>query len=288
MSIRKKNFFGESLATNMLTYNQYFMQLTEIAISRFKWNNLPSTVDGRYIERTLFQNSAAVYFNDEYMGNLCIDVITQGNFNVYGYPIRRRAYSRYNNYQKELTENDSVIIYNNYMRTNSITQILNFSKRLYNLDRIIDVNANAQKTPIQLIGTEKQRLSLLNLYKEYDGNAPVIYADKNLDLNGIKCVQTNAPYVCDKIYSLKANIWNEALTYLGISNITIEKRERLISDEVMRNQGGTIANRYSALKSRQEAAEKINQMFNTNISVEFQEDYSDIVSENNIEVSYNE
>ena len=87
MSIRKKNFFGESLATNMLTYNQYFMQLTEIAISRFKWNNLPSTVDGRYIERTLFQNSAAVYFNDEYMGNLCLDVITQGNFNVYGYPI---------------------------------------------------------------------------------------------------------------------------------------------------------------------------------------------------------
>lgn len=285
---RKRTFFGESLATNMLTYNQYFMQLTEIAISRFKWNNLPSTVDGRYIERTLFQNSAAVYFNDEYMGNLCLDVITQGNFNVYGYPIRRRAYSRYNNYQKELTENDSVIIYNNYMRTNSITQILNFSKRLYNLDRIIDVNANAQKTPILLIGTEKQRLSLLNLYKEYDGNAPVIYADKNLDLNGIKCVQTNAPYVCDKIYSLKANIWNEALTYLGISNITIEKRERLISDEVMRNQGGTIANRYSALKSRQKAAEKINQMFNTNISVEFQEDYSDIVSENNIEVSYNE
>lgn len=285
---RRKTFFDESLATNMLTYNQYFMQLTEIAISRFKWNNLPSTVDGRYIERTLFQNSAAVYFNDEYMGNLCLDVITQGNFNVYGYPIRRRAYSRYNNYQKELTENDSVIIYNNYMRTNSITQILNFSKRLYNLDRIIDVNANAQKTPILLIGTEKQRLSLLNLYKEYDGNAPVIYADKNLDLNGIKCVQTNAPYVCDKIYSLKANIWNEALTYLGISNITIEKRERLISDEVMRNQGGTIANRYSALKSRQEAAEKINQMFNTNISVEFQEDYSDIVSENNIEVSYNE
>lgn len=285
---RKRTFFGESLATNMLTYNQYFMQLTEIAISRFKWNNLPSTVDGRYIERTLFQNSAAVYFNDEYMGNLCLDVITQGNFNVYGYPIRRRAYSRYNNYQKELTENDSVIIYNNYMRTNSITQILNFSKRLYNLDRIIDVNANAQKTPILLIGTEKQRLSLLNLYKEYDGNAPVIYADKNLDLNGIKCVQTNAPYVCDKIYSLKANIWNEALTYLGISNITIEKRERLISDEVMRNQGGTIANRYSALKSRQKAAEKINQMFNTNISVEFQEDYSDIVSENNIEVTYNE
>lgn len=285
---RKRTFFGESLATNMLTYNQYFMQLTEIAISRFKWLNLPASVDSRYIEKTLFQSGSAVYFNDEYLGDLCLNVITQGSFNVYGYPIKRRAYSNYNNYQKELDDKNSVIIFNNYMRTNSLTQVINFSKRLYNLDRIIDVNANAQKTPILLMGTEKQRLSLLNLYKEYDGNAPVIHGDKNLDLNGIKCIQTNAPYISDKIYSLKVNIWNEALTYLGISNITIEKRERLISDEVMRNQGGTIANRYSALKSRQEAAEKINQMFNTNISVEFQEDYSDIVSENNIEVSYNE
>ena len=62
----------------------------------------------------------------------------------------------------------------------------------------------------------------------------------------------------------------------------------MISDEVMRNQGGTIANRYSGLKSRQEAVEKINKMFNTNISVEFQEDYSDMLGENKIEVSDNE
>lgn len=285
---RKRTFFSESLAENMLTYNQYFMQLYEIAVSRFKWANLPDTVDSKYIEKTLFQNGVAVYFRDEYMGDLCLNVITQGNFDVYGYPIKRRAYSRYNHYQKELDQTNSVIIFNNYMRTNSITQIINFSKRLYNLDRIIDVNANAQKTPILLMGTEKQRLSLLNLYKEYDGNAPVIHGDKNLDLNGIKCIQTNAPYISDKIYSLKVNIWNEALTYLGISNITIEKRERLISDEVMRNQGGTIANRYSALKSRQEAVEKINKMFNTNISVEFQEDYSDITPQNGTEVNYNE
>lgn len=285
---RKRTFFSESLAENMLTYNQYFMQLYEIGVSRFKWVNLPDTVDSKYIEKTLFQNGAAVYFKDEYMGDLCLNVIMQGNFDVYGYPIKRRAYSRYNHYQKELDQTNSVIIFNNYMRTNSLTQIINFSKRLYNLDRIIDVNANAQKTPILLMGTEKQRLSLLNLYKEYDGNAPVIHGDKNLDLNGIKCIQTNAPYISDKIYSLKVNIWNEALTYLGISNITIEKRERLISDEVMRNQGGTIANRYGALKSRQEAAEKINKMFNTNISVEFQEDYSDMLGENNMGVSDNE
>ena len=79
--------------------------------------------------------------------------------------------------------------------------------------------------------------------------------------------------MADKIYQLKTQIWNEALTYLGISNLNIQKKERLISDEVTRNQGGTIASRYSRLESRREAVKKINDMFGTNIEVNYREDY---------------
>lgn len=151
-----------------------------------------------------------------------------------------------------------------------------FARRLYNLDRIIDVNANAQKTPVLVQGTEKQRLTLLNLYKEFEGNAPFIFGDKNLDLNALKVLKTDAPYVCDKLYTLKTQIWNEALTYLGISNINIQKKERLITDEVTRNQGGTIASRYSRLESRRQAVEKINAMFGTNIEVNYREDFQQV------------
>lgn len=104
-----------------------------------------------------------------------------------------------------------------------------FARRLYNLDRIIDINANAQKTPVLVQASEKQRLVLLNVYKEFDGNAPVIFGDKNLDINGLKVFSTNAPYNCDKLYQLKTQVWNEALTYLGISNVNIQKKERLIT-----------------------------------------------------------
>ena len=148
-----------------------------------------------------------------------------------------------------------------------------FAKRLYNLDRIIDVNANAQKTPVLVQGTEKQRLTLVNLYKEFDGNAPFIFGDKNLDLNSLRAISTNAPYVADKLYQLKTQIWNEALTYLGISNLNIQKKERMITDEVQRNQGGTIASRYSRLEARREAVDKINRMFGTDISVDYREDF---------------
>lgn len=273
MGRRKHDIFDESMVLNNLTYRQYLNRLTELAISMFEWKNLPDTVDARYLELHLFETGCMVYFKDDVIGDLCLDCIVNGRLDVYGNPLLRRAYSGYNNYQKLLSYKDSVIIWNNYLHSNSILDVEMFARRLYNIDRIIDINANAQKTPVLVLGNEKQRLTLLNLYKEYDGNAPFIFGDKNLDINALKALSTNAPYVCDKLYQLKTQIWNEALTYLGISNINIQKKERLISDEVTRNQGGTIASRYSRLESRRQAVEKINDMFGTNIEVNYREDF---------------
>lgn len=275
MSRRNKGngLFGESAIMNNATYIQYFNRLVELSVSVFEWQGLPKTVDPRYLELHLFQNGSMVYFRDEVMGDLCLDCIANGQFDVYGNPISRRAYSSYNQYQKTLNESDSVIIWNNYLRQPSTLDVKMFAKRLYNLDRIIDVNANAQKTPVLVQGTEKQRLTLVNLYKEFDGNAPFIFGDKNLDLNSLRAISTNAPYVADKLYQLKTQIWNEALTYLGISNMNVQKKERMITDEVQRNQGGTIASRYSRLEARREAVDKINRMFGTDISVDYREDF---------------
>lgn len=279
------DIFDDSAILNNLTYLQYINRLTELAICMFEWKNLPATVDQRYLELHLFETGCMVYFDDDILGNLCLDCIANGRLGVYGDPILRRAYSGYNNYQKLLKESNSVIIWNNYLHTNSILDVKMFAKRLYNIDRIIDVNANAQKTPVLVQGTEKQRLTLLNLYKEFDGNAPFIFGDKNLDLSALKSIQTDAPYVCDKLYQLKTQIWNEALTYLGISNINIQKKERLITDEVTRNQGGTIASRYSRLESRRQAVKKINDMFDTNIEVNYREDFQEIDNDDTNSVS---
>lgn len=265
--------FEDSLLMNNRTYLQYLHRLTELAISMFEWKGLPATVDPRYLELHLFENGCMVYFNDEVIGDLCLDCIVSGRLDVYGVPLIRRAYSSYNNYQKMLKSDNSVVIYNNMLRTNSILDVKMFARRLYNLDRIIDVNSNAQKTPVLVRASEKQRLTMLNLYKEFDGNAPFIFGDKNLDMNDLTVLKTDAPFVADKIYELKTQIWNEALTYLGISNVNIMKKERLVSDEVIRNQGGTIANRYSRLDSRRQAVEKINKMFGTNIEVNYREDF---------------
>lgn len=273
---RKDREFWESADLNVASYIQYYDRLTELSISMFEWRNLPETVDPRFLELTLFANGMAVFFKNDADEYLALQCAISGPLDVYRIPIRRRAYA-INGFNQELDNTDSVIIYNNMLHKNSMLDVRMFARELYNLDRAISVNANAQKTPILIRCTENERLSLENLYMNYDGNKPVIYGDKQLNPNALTVLKTDAPYVADKLYTLKTQKWNEALTYLGISNVNITKRERLITDEVTRNQGGTIASRYSRLESRRQACAKINEMFGLDIQCDYREDYQEVV-----------
>lgn len=267
----KKNFFNSSLLNNNRTYMQYVERLTEIAMSSFNWTGLPHTVDARFLEYCLFHYGACLYFKDDVIGDLALPALMQGRFDVYGEPLLRRAYSPYNNYQNLLKSSNSVIIWNNMLRTNSILDIKMFALRLYNLDRIVDINANTQKSPYLIECEEKQRLTMENLFKEIDGNVPVIFGKKGFATDSIKALNLDTKYVADKIYELKTNIWNEALTYLGVANMAQQKKERMVTDEVIRSQAGAFACRRSRLNMRSLAAEKISKMFDQEVSVEFDE-----------------
>ena len=275
---RKDLQFGESALMNNQTYLQYYNRLTELAISMFEWKNLPDTIDARFLELCLYSDGMCIFFEDEVLGFLTLQCMIGGHLDVYRIPMERKAYAP-NGYNRALNSTDSVIIFNNFLHTNSMLDVEMFSKRLYNLDRAIDVNANAQKTPVLIQCDDTQRLTMKNMYKQYDGNEPFIFATKNLDIGkGLTVLKTDAPYVADKLYDLKTNLWNEALTYLGISNTNTNKKERMITDEVTKGHGGTIASRYSRLESRRQACEKINKMFGTNISVDYRDDLKELES----------
>lgn len=250
----------------------YYHRLMELSISMFEWLNLPDSVDPRFLELCLFGEGYAVFFKDEVLDYLALQCAIGGELNVYRIPTKRKAYAT-SGYQKDLTDKDSVIIFNNELHTNSMLPVLDFAQKLWDLDRSLIVNAKAQKTPIAILCNEKQRLSLKQVYEQYEGNQPFIFGNDTLDLKQIQVVKTDAPFVADKLFQLKTEIWNEALTYLGISNTNMQKRERMLTDEVIRNMGGTIASRYSRLNARKRACDEINKMFGLNIDVQFREDY---------------
>jgi hypothetical protein len=267
---KKDSSFIESKKRNARIYQMYYNRLTELALNTFEWKNLPPSVDPRFLEMCLYSDGMAVFFEDEVLGKLCLQCMISGPLDVYRIPTLRRAYAT-NGYNQDLTEKDSVLIFNNYLHTNCLLDIEAYALKLYEIDRTIDVNVMAQKTPVLITCPENQRLVMQNLYKEYDGNVPFIFGDQKLDINGLTVLKTDAPFVSDKLQILKRQIWNEALTYLGIENSNTEKKERLVTDEISSNLGGVEAQRLTRLNSRKDAVKKINAMFDLDIEVEFRE-----------------
>lgn len=272
----KANSFESTAFLNNATYNDYFNRIFNLSTARFKWNNLPDSINTRYLEQTLFYHGSCIVFRDEIIGMLALPMEMNGNFDVYGDPIERIAYSTYNHYRKRLNRDNSVIIYNNYSRVPTVPVAQLYATRFSEVERAIDVNVKGQKTPKIIQCPENKRLTLKNLYMQYDGNTPFIFGDKNLDLQGITVLDTSSPYISDKLFALKSRYWSDLYTFLGIQNAPGEKKERVVTGEVDSNLGATTANRLSWLNARRDAVEKINAMFNTNISVDFAEEYTEL------------
>lgn len=268
---------------NRLTYNFYYDRLLEMSLSRFEWINLPDSVDARFLELTLFKNGLALFFEDDVLGMLALPVIISGPFNVYKIPIQRRAFtpgvssvnerdkSTVSTYHAERTNKDSVICYNNMLHSPSLNMCRMYARRLADIDRTIDVNISAQKTPVLIEADSNTLLSLKNAYKQFDGNYPVIYGKKGISEH-INVLTTGAPLVAPALQQLKQTIWNDALESLGIANHGADKKERVNTLEIQANQGGTIASRYSGLIAREQACDAVNRMFGTDISVRYREE----------------
>lgn len=277
---------GDKVAElNYATYYDYLTRLIEVAINIYEWHGLPETVDERFLELTLFSQGLAVFFEDEVMGFVATQSMIGGNLDIYRIPDWRTAYA-VNGYNRQLSSKDSVLIFNNYLRTPSFQTIDLFAQRLAELERTIEVNVKAQKTPVLIECDEKQKLTMKNLYTQYDGNSPAIYTSKGVDMNSIRVLKTDAPYVGDKLQILKRQIWNEAMTYLGVENSNTEKKERMVTDEISSNLGSVESQRYVKLNARRQAARKINTMFGLDISVDFRSNTTTIdTSEDRLEVN---
>jgi hypothetical protein len=269
--------FWGSLNDNEFSAIYYLNRLTELAMSMFEWKNLPDSIDYRFLEYILFYDGKALFSKDDGLDEMIVTKCSMsGKMNFYRVPRDRRAYAD-NGYQRQLTDKDSVVCFNNMLRQPCYPAMVFYAKKLWRIDRTIDINLNAQKTPILVEASEDERLTMKNVYMQYDGNQPVIFGSKNMGLaDNLKVFKTDAPYICDKLMDLKNQTWNEALTYLGISNLNIQKKERLVADEAIRQMGGTIASRQSRLEMRRQACDEVNKMFGTDIWVDYREDYREL------------
>lgn len=283
---KQRDMVEITAAMNSRTYDYWLRRLTELAVTSIEWKGLPPTVDVRFLELTLFNKGMSVFFRDDVVGFAALETMIGGYFNIYEIPTWRQAYA-VNGYRCDLDENNSVIIFNNFLHTPSAGDIEYYAYKLYEIDRAIDVNVKNQKTPKIVVCSENQRLVLKNLFMQYDGNFPFIFGDNNLDFKTLDTLDTSSPFVADKLQGVKRQILNEALTYLGIESNSNEKAERLVQTEALSNIGSVEAQRDTRLAARQQAADQINKMFGLHVAVEFKNPLSVDRAQDETEVTGN-
>lgn len=276
MNNGKLNQDYEKRWMNEVSYLSYLYRLMDYAMSVFQWHDLPEGVDERMMEYWLLTNGMVAFFYDNALegskdapdGYACLPCILGGQWDMYNYPKDRTAYTVQGaNYN--LNEDDSVLVFNSYLRVPMMPTIQWYAKRLGNLDRTIDVNIEQQKTPKILRGDQSQKLTLTNMMQQVQENSLWIWWYKGMDMGMVDVLDTAAPFVSKDLQTVKHQIWNEALTYLGVENVNTEKKERLVSDEVMSNMGDVEASRFTRLNARQQACDKINTLFGLDVSVTF-------------------
>lgn len=286
--------FKDSLLLNDETYMDYLNRFRRIALSMFEWVNLPKTMNSRYLEECLFYNGQASLLYDKKYGFINTKCAGNGYVNIYGLPSKlhcfsysfqtdRDLYVGLNSLNESKEDEECILVLNNWERVPTAGSMELFAYRLYLAQRTCDVNISSQRYPIMVVGDEKQRLMLENLYSQYDGNQPFIFGNKN-QLTGeeMKVLNTSAPYVVDKITEYKKEIFNEALTYLGINNVSVKKKERLTENESNENTELVNLNLQSMLAPRLEACRQFNEKFgltgtDKEISVRVRSDLENII-----------
>lgn len=265
----------DSAVLNDMTFDDFLHRFERIALSTFEWVNLPESMNERWLERTLYFHGKAALLYDEDYGFINTSVATGSELNIYGLPIKvqcfshtfykwRKLFTGLNEEDKEGQKlKEAILVMNDELALPTCGTLELYAKRLADAQRTIDVNLSAQKFPVAVVGSEEQKLTLENLYNQYNGNQPFIFGDsKFLDPdNALKVINTGAPYVIDKISDYKKEILNEALTFLGINNVSIEKKERLVTDEANSNNEVINMNLQSRLAPRLRACKQFNDLF---------------------------
>ena len=302
---KRKNFmrhnyqFVDNLLVNDATFIDYLERFKKVALSVFEWVNLPKSMNAMWLEKCLYYNGQASLLKDKRFGFINTNCCTNGDLNIYGLPVNFNCYSfgydsnrklytglieGLTDAQKEQREfYECILVQNNWDRTPTAGSMELFAYRLYEAEQTAMVNIKAQKTPVLLLVDETQRLTMENMYSQYDGNKPFIFGDKkNLNPDSLRSIKTDAPFIADKIIDYKKEIWNEALTFLGINNIMVDKKERLITDEANSNNELINLNLQSYLAPRQEACRQFNEKFgltgtDKEISVRVRSDLHNII-----------
>lgn len=246
---------------NFKTYLNYKERMLMLAENVFQFKNLNKFIDLAYLNRQLLIKGSIAFFYDEVMGLLALPYQNVGALDIYGRPTSIRPIPKNGTYNRTLHRGEFVIMYDNDSHLPIYPNIIAHAERMALIKTVIDCNIKQQRTPRFFKTSEENKKTVSDLLNQIDGNVNTVFTYDNIDIEDTTCVLNPAPYVAGELNDAKKEEWSEFLELIGITNVSVQKKERLIRDEIITSMGGTIASRYSRFTARKKAIDKINELF---------------------------
>ena len=176
-------------------------------------------------------------------------------------------------------DKDIVVIDNNQIRLPLIDVINSYATLLAHTDLSLQaILINSRATGLITAKTQAQVDSIASWYSSLENGKTLAVLDGKsfeslMDDEGIKVVPMNYPsaMTIDSYYQIRENLLKSFYSEIGVNSMR-DKRERVVEAELDTNLNRILFNIDDMLKSRKEACEKINSIFGTNISVDYNEE----------------
>lgn len=269
---------------NVNMYWRWRQDLRQLYSSVFRWNNMPKEIDMLVVERWLMDIGHVAFFKDTELDEYIILPFTYaGKLDVYGNPVDITAYGS-NGYHRVLRRGEYVPIYDNLLKVTNARILETYATRMAEIDRVIDVNIAAQKTPVLIEGDSDTIDGVKTAYNQFNQNEPVIVSHKGALQSTLSVYKTDAPIVFPQLQVQKKDMLDEILAFVGILNVGRYKSQHMIRSEVLAINGLGFAERTVRNDPRDIAVNNINEMFGLNISVEYSSDHGvDLMVEESID-----
>lgn len=267
---------ANSQLTNYKTYMMVLDDMIELAENVYTFKNIPDYIDEGYVNQVLLlQGSIAWFYDDVVKSLVALPYSVMNGYDIYNRPKEIMARARNGRYYRKLKQGEFVIMYDNNRRMSMLWKIKQRAERISMCIRTEDINIFHQRTPRMWKTSKDKESTVKGMITNIDSMQENVVAYDSVDIEDLQGVLAPAPYVTDKLDEHLEKEWQSFYRLIGITSVAIEKRERLITDEVNQSQGGTVASRFNRYTPRLKAVEQINKKFGAYLDKKIEVEYYD-------------
>lgn len=251
------------------SYVRYFLARLQ---SMFKYENLPETIPQKWLENYLMCNGHCGIIRAEDGLLYAVQGALGGECDEYYVP---KIYTVANPYLKTknmYVRNEDVIVIFNDVYIQGVLPLLNrYCMQLVENDITLNIADILSRATLIMSATDDKTKASAELFikRLRDGDLSVIaeksFVENSLHINQFREVTDTLTNLIEYHQYIKASLFNE----LGLNSNYNMKRESINSNESQLNDDMLHPLIDDMLKCRKEGIEKVNEMFGTNITVEF-------------------